>query len=794
MISRGSHQFLYGLVFTIALTAYPAVAQVVEYPSSVRCDSLMLSPVAHAYHAGQKIQVTASGSTSDSKVNNIHVYYARKDADPLENKSWSRVNGNFDAVSGLFQGEIVAPAQAGTYVIAANIDTAKGETCGGNPFYPCCSGGVTVIGGVRKDRECYGCHDEFVVAPNSSFPVSCPQITISPLKRVYGPGEKITVSVKGAVTDGAMEYIRVHFAKADGNLTNNNAWHEFTTGKTVGDTWTGTLNTSEDFTDVVDPRTSMKMNGGEFVIAANIKSTSGKMCSGNPGYDTQSCPVGIAYEPGSGFNNKTPCNGCSQIIAIDPTLYDKFDAKAYWNLAPGNYWHYQGVNKIVNPNESFEARVEMEAPTLICGWLTMPMRFVKSNRAGYWGPKEARGPAHDDAMDRNLRFFITGFLKQNRWSNDYLGVVGWKVYRTSFQGGGDPPWYTLGTFYTKDDPAPRNWDHEFTTHHLEHRYFPPYLFGSVNSGDGWYLHREDAIMGLGKMSDDSKYCKGPHEHEPQLTHDNRGSHGWKIEYAWVERSYPEVGIGNTQTLRAKYVEYGPPLNESWVLREDYYLVKDIGLAQVDVKRFYEGGDPDPNALTIVDPDVTMSLTGFYDGKPMTLTANSSSVEPGGTVQLELPNKYTGRIERELTLSYKTKPEATSVDSWDDKWISKGVISYTVPSDPDLASVKIRLRAPVPKNPSNYEHVMAPTVAVWSNPLELTVSTSSEEDGGIDAQPDISTVPGTDSGSKADGSSGGGATDDGGCGCRQSRQQAEWGWMLMALAGLGVARWRSRKDQ
>lgn len=720
--------YLLGLLVS-AVTILSAAGPVVAYPSDVRCDGLQIRPLAPAYAPGQAVSLEVKGSSASGPVTAIDVYYAPAASDLTQTGSWTAVPGTFSAASQSLTASFSAPSQAGSYILVANVARASGETCGGNPGFDCCPGGITVGGGYTpaSKKPCLGCQRAFVVGAAAAHPVGCSAITITPAKDVYGPQETIQIGVQGAALDGSVTGIEVFFAKADADLKNATAWTKLP-GSFAGSSWSATLNTSTHFAEVLDPNTgSYKMNGGEFVLAAVVTSSSGKQCSSNPGYAAAACPRGIAMGGGISLSQKIPCNGCPRVIVVDPLKggSNPIDSKAYWNLAPGNAWHYSGTNYALSPAQTFEARVELEAPALVCGLPTLPMRFIKSNVAGYWGPAEP--PPSTWQGIRNLRFFTTGYLSQNRWDGSYLGTVGHKTYKTSFTGGGNPAWYTLGTFYSATDPDARSWDHMIYTALWEQRHYPPYLLSAGPATGGWFFHREDAVFGRGH--DEAKYCK---DTAPDLDL-VRGTHGWKAEYAVVSRTFAAAGLGTVQALRVKYVEYGVPYCKGWVLREDYYLVKDVGLAEIDVKRFdgASGGcsDPDLSAVSISGPAVKMTLIGFFDGKSMALQANPSTVKPGGAVTLTLPHHYTGRIQREQVITRTTGAPQTSVDDWQGIWIQGGVVTYAAPSAADLVSVRLRLRPPIPANPSAYEELMGPAETLWSQPLLLTV-TSAPADGGV----------------------------------------------------------------
>ncbi|MCC6748123.1 MAG: hypothetical protein IT371_10720 [Deltaproteobacteria bacterium] len=806
------------LFLIVGLFAAPRSLRAGPYPSAVRCTGLVLRPGAPAYRPGEVVEVVARGAAGGSAPTEIRLYYASRGADLTQTASWTQVSGVFDAGKAELKAALTVPSQPGEYVLVANVVGSAGETCSGNPGYACCPGGITVAPSIPTSlgKPCVGCQRVFVVAPPPQAPVSCTSVTLAPQKDVYGPGDTLKVTVVGAASDGAVAGIQVFVAKADGDLRAAGVWQELSGGTFDAGRreWSVTLDVEKDLLKLADPAIpGSVMGGAELVLSANVRSSSGKICSSNPAYAVAECPSGIAMGGGIGLTQKVPCNGCPRRLVVDPLLGKSgaYDAKRFWNLGAGHFWHYRGSNAYFNPPVPFEARVEVEAPTLVCGIPTLPLRYLKSHRAGYWGPEKPGDPFQGV---RNLRFFSTGFLPNGRWSENYLGTVGHKTYRTDFLGGAGTAWYKLGSYYGGADPDQRSWDHLFYSAPFQHHYFPPYLLSSGPGEAGWLFQREDTLFGRGHT--ESEYCKEGYGAPLETL---RGTHGWRVEHAVVARDYASAGLGRVNALRVKYVEYGAPYCKGWVLREDYYFAQDVGLVEVAVKTFDgakgECTDADLNAVSMALPKLSMQAAGYYAGGAMNVTPAQATVRPTETVRLALPGRYVGLIEREVVTTFRDGRTTTVVETWPGVWVAAGEVSYVVPKDPSIATVRLRLRAPVPLTPSSFEQVMAETVAPWSSAVTLTVTTGTGPDGGpprdlggagdggglVDlashgdgssrdgsSGKELGIPPGTDGAGSGDGQ---GSAASGGC-CAVAGDGHAAGSALLVLAlGLGhlVSRWR-----
>jgi len=141
--------------------------------------------------------------------------------------------------------------------------------------------------------------------------VACNSITISPDKKVYKPGEKVKITIKGA---GPVSNIQVNWIAASSNLIYNKPWNSkkiepftYNSGsKTTTANWTVPRN-------------------GEYLLMVNVFGTNGDICAGNPGYTCSGCEKGTVIGkniPGGGIKNDGKkrthwCKGCHKTVVVN---------------------------------------------------------------------------------------------------------------------------------------------------------------------------------------------------------------------------------------------------------------------------------------------------------------------------------------------------------------------------------------------------------------------------------------------------------------------------------------------
>ncbi|MBN2005703.1 MAG: hypothetical protein JXA21_20265 [Anaerolineae bacterium] len=556
-------------------------------------------------------------------------------------------------------------------------------------------------------------------------------------KRVFKPGDTIRVTY----TDAAKPYsVEVYYTDLSDAAPN---W-----GASPVMNWTkvgGSYNNSTgQFVGTININTAGLNKNTEILVVANVKATStSNICSGNPIYP--GCPNGVWVGGGS---PATPaaCNGCQSLVAVDVTSssYTE-DTRNYWKLDPGNNWTYTGLNTTYNVNgayQSFTSRIEIENSVTMCGRSATPMRFTKSNMYGYWGARYSWHAANDPwTGDYSRRFFATGFLSDSYWNGtEFMGSLGGKSYTLP---GGQNNFMTLGSFYP--------YNQVYFPSSQQNFYFPSYFLSPrlVNPSAVYQFERNDRIFrpyrsgittdnycGSVPSGWDTKYPSSGYEKD----------HGWHLD---IKPTTISVFGQSVQALRYRWIEYQVPMGSGFILREDWYVAKNIGLVKLDGKDISHylpnltwaqcqsepmclGKDfldtptrPSSDAGKVL-PDVTMSVSNAYLGG--TLTANNSlnGVNWGSSITLQygvnqtwylrLSGNYTGWVD---VYSSYNGGAWTITEKWG--WANNGVIVRTKAASVARGTYLARYRphtlelsdiSPLPGNESQLSIVEKP----WSNQI------------------------------------------------------------------------------
>ncbi|MBU1085590.1 hypothetical protein KKB06_04545 [Patescibacteria group bacterium] len=395
---------------------------------------------------------------------------------------------------------------------------------------------------------------------------------------------------------------------------------------------------------------------------ANLFQPNGQICSGNPGYTCNGCETGTK----AGTDIKTvgtlPCNGCQKVIIANQINQNpSYDMKSYFNIKPGYYWQYEGINKI--NNTLFETRVTAEEKTTVCGHELFPLRFTKNKKEGYI--------LADRLM--NFRIFISNFQTGELWSSNTIGKLISKNYRM------DPNasnlLNNLGQEIFKGDPDFVGNRHmtQDGKRTFENNYFAPHLFIEQYVNNGWSIEKIDRLMSDEKQSFES--CN------------------WTYQPSMIERytknslhaDYVDTPAYKGPVVRLRLIE-GDNHGTGWYIREDWYFAKDIGRVQVDWKDLrqkcnhgnYTVNSPDldcTNPAKMVNPDISMKLKSYYAGGPLTITVNPSTVSKTGKRTFYVKNNkgipYTGQLEAKTCISESRCTPGKPFD-WA-YWVENGIV-------------------------------------------------------------------------------------------------------------------------
>ena len=534
--------------------------------------------------------------------------------------------------------------------------------------------------------------------------VSCQSLSISPQKTVYAPGESVTITVVG---QGEISNITVRYAPAKRNIIQSTPF--ISTDITGTGTYNaGTKTWAGNWTLPGD---------GEYIIMPNMVQANGQQCAGNPAYSSATRQGTMA---GGGLTaGDTPCTGCHKTIAVDSNYGNTtgYDMKEYWNLKPGNYWMYDGVNKqcgikndtppnygthtCVGNEGNFQTRVVAEEKVKLAGVDVFPLRFTKSKLEGYILSNK----------NVNFRIFLSYFQSNAPWSNATLGRPFALEYQRSASS-----LESLGTIIE----SVRHYSNESGVD-FDNFYFAPQFLGKEFMPIGWKYEAIDRIY----------FNEGPQKiYSGNLDYKAQIRERWATDQLFFE-NYIDTPAYKGPGLRLRLFEAGYPIGSGWRIREDWYFAKGIGRVQIDSidcrsRLFSNPADPDCNINStskMANPELTMKLTSYYSGSPLQTSISVDSSGTKWTLQASTSaGPYTGYLEDKSCISETSCTPGTPFKwGYGDGtyfWMQDGVMevdtSKVVDFQPGLRHAWFRPWVEKPPVGATAEQVLTNTQLPWSN--------------------------------------------------------------------------------
>ncbi len=499
-------------------------------------------------------------------------------------------------------------------------------------------------------------------ATNVEVTSQCQAMHITPEKPTYKPGDTITVTVKG---QGAIANILVRYAPAKRNITQTPVISTEITGTYDQTTqmWTGQLKLPQD---------------GEYIIMPNLVQPNGQICAGNPAYSKstrQGTMAGSGITPGT-----TPCTGCHKTIVVDSTYgtgngEGVYNMKDYWQLAPGNYWIYEGENircgtefptdtihPCVGDEGHFETRVATEEKVKLAGLTLLPLRFTKTKSEGYMFPNRSS----------TLRIFLSYFQDGAPWSSSTLG----RPFALEYEQPNPSGIQFLGNLIG----SVRHYSNEANID-FDNFYYAPQFLGKEFMSVGWHYEAIDRIYFFESAQ---KIYSGNLEYKSQ------------IRERWADNQlfYEDHIVTPAYTgpaLRLRLFEAGYPIGSGWHIREDWYFAKGIGRVRLDSKSCQlalqkNAADPDcslTSTTKMQTPDLVMNLKNYYLGGPLT---TSVSIDDTGKIwtltATSAVGKYTGYLEIKSCIA-ETRCDPGSPGKWGYGdgtyiWVDNGIATVDTP--------------------------------------------------------------------------------------------------------------------
>ena len=551
------------------------------------------------------------------------------------------------------------------------------------------------------------------------------RISVSPSQTTYRPGQSVTIWITGVSPSDGEAWL--HWIRASANTREGSNWTQLNL------TWLGRLGGYAAPWQIPDLLPGLhplynKSDNQEFIIAFTLFRQGQFVCSGNPD------PGVVPGHPE--LPDDAMCDNCYKVLVTrDQPSGPTTSLVDYWNMQPGYSFTYLGTRHDGPEDDSgrpvsgnFVTRMEYERPIKLCPDVSLiPQRWTKNNRWGYWGPcRPKRGDRTSSIWtegNADLRFFLSDPRYSYTWQDNMTGAYADKIYEVV---NGN---YELGYL---SDTLERTMIHTCRNH--ENYYYPPYLlsYAAVPNSEEDKFVRIDSLYSIFGNDLQSSICQ---------TRTKTEDHNWytrvrfltnndlKNEFSTM-RGY--FGCGKDVVVLT-FFEGGSYSDGKPVLREDGYLMEDVGLVGID----YAMWDKDDEFSAQVYTNATFMKLGTsayphgraradrgYIGGPLQITAISPgtsfplivpkgscytvgmhSTTPGG------PMPYDGRMQHDMGGSTPTL--WVKAIGGEPIWADNGVVMACLPNDFPSGEYKVRLRPYITRSPSGNETALSYTEMPWS---------------------------------------------------------------------------------
>jgi hypothetical protein len=551
-------------------------------------------------------------------------------------------------------------------------------------------------------------------------------INFSPSKATYQAGDAVDVAINGVgPTDGT---VWLQWTRTSTNTQlDGAAWH------TLDVVWNSVQSQYQAtwiITDALPGFTPYhESKNQEFIIAFTLwDDIEGKyLCSGNPD------PGAVEGHP------ELPAAMCDNCYEILVTRYEPSDALTnladYWNVEPGYSFTYRG-DRLDHPEKDngepasgdFVTRLEYEAPIELCDIPLIPQRWTKTNRWGYWGaarpkPQERRGDIWTEG-NRNYRFFLTDPRYPYAWEDAIWGAYAHKIYEVA----GDD--YQLGDL---SDILNRTISHTSRNH--ENYYYPPYLLSYAaipNVGQETFVRIDSVYQHVADSADlQDVICQRQTPTEDHYWHTRARfltDSDLKHEFNTIQGYFTDT----KEIAVLTFFEGSPNSDGRPLLREDWYLMQDVGLVGVDQAKWNkedtltittyfratfmkEGTSAFPHVRIRADRGYIgdpLEITAIGPGTsfPMTVTAGSCYTV-GVQSRTPIPMPYDGPMEHDGGSHPPTL--WTRASDGDPHWAENGVVVECLPASFPSGAYQVRLRPFITPSPSDNETTLSFEAMPWS---------------------------------------------------------------------------------
>jgi len=292
------------------------------------------------------------------------------------------------------------------------------------------------------------------------------------------------------------------------------------------------------------------------------------------------------------------------VISVKP-----LDMKRYFSLMDGNFYRYNANNLKINQIMSDASRLDIKNENL-CGEVTNSMYFSKTNKYAYWNPSYGTNDSNggylttSDFMVWRPRWNEKGELETKSWSNYKPQAL--PADLNSFPSGGflfanlKSQTYQLGVNQPPYIYAFNNYDlnqyksgNGYVTNQVKFSVFGAPLNGESESQYNTRFCRDAPTNALGEGFNTMPLIK------------------WYAKVIATPAYIGPVVVVNMREVPRGYNSSGNcnfitdfPQNCSGVLREDWFMARDIGMVRFDVKNIGNVYNTVESATCANDPDCT----------------------------------------------------------------------------------------------------------------------------------------------------------------------------------------------
>lgn len=347
-----------------------------------------------------------------------------------------------------------------------------------------------------------------------------------------------------------------------------------------------------------------------------------------------------------------------QKTGFDPTLEStNFSMLDYFVQKPGWSYLYKGTNE--NFGTTGTAMIQFEQMVETCGLPLQVWRYTRSNKDVYINPRFRKNDSDllGEGGDRELRWFVVdpvssrSSVKYSQYAN-YIDKYIW----------GFGHWVYLMPKITEDNLKTPNTlkgiSFDLIRKDVSRRYLsssdkiPKYLLAPLNTSLPFLAKNS---YGASQQTLDLVNCPTRFTDSSNALYN---SDGWIVR---VEQSSVKIDNGpgkyvySGPAIRIDYYEVSAkpsPMEKNEMLRESWYLVKDVGLVKVVQKHFnHRAGqdekyaplcqnDSDCWADDITMPNFTITLENFYPNPPLTVSTSSDGKNYSET---QVPNPINKQL-------------------------------------------------------------------------------------------------------------------------------------------------------